>query len=324
MASLKNTSSYVKFVRGTYSAWESLKTQNQVADDTLYFIYENKDAEKGVLFLGHKQIGGEENLTLSLDQLTNVEISDELAKKDILVFDGEDWVNSTLEEILSFDNKVLELDELGALTLAGFKDAQVGQIPQVTSAGLSWTSVNDLSEIQSIRSSIIELEENKLSEVEVKELIADANHLQYTIVENLESIDPEQIENPNSYIYLVPTGDTTGINLYDEYMFINDKLEQVGNWDIDLSNYVTESELNTTLTRYITSSIFETEIGALEDQISDLEAVDTEIKEDITDILTFVGQVGNLDDLITYEENYTLVNQVNELSERLTWQEIEE
>ena len=232
MALLKNTTSYVKFVRGTQTAWESLKAQNQVFNDTLYFIYENANSSTGKLYLGTKQIGGnngEGTAPVSLGELSDVILSTDLANRNILVYNGTSWVNTTIEEILDLNENVFEIDEYDGLTLAGFSAAMPGQIPQISSTGkLSWTSVSKLEDISSMKEEISNLQANSVTELKVSEMIAAADHLQYKIVENLESIKPEQIQNPDSYIYLVPTGDLTGSNLYDEYMYIENKLEQVG------------------------------------------------------------------------------------------------
>lgn len=45
-------------------------------------------------------------------------------------------------------------------------------------------------------------------------------------------------------IYLVPKQDEDENNVFDEYIWINDDWELIGTTDIDLSNYVTKSELD--------------------------------------------------------------------------------
>lgn len=336
MASLKNTASYVKFVRGTKNAWEQLKSSGQVFNDTLYFIYENANSSLGTLYLGNKQIGGGDgqNATpVSIGELADVALSADLASGQILVFNGTSWINTTFDDIIEFNENVLELDQYGALTLFGFNNATVGQIPTVSSSGkLDWTSVGNLSEIQDIKTDISNLKANSITEVKVSEMIAAADHLQYKVVENLESIKPSEIENPDSYIYLVPTGQLSGSNLYDEYMYIENKLEQVGKWDINLTDYVTKTELTTTLGNYatktdltttlgnyITTENFNNRVGSIEGRVGSLESLVDQAFEELEDLQKGVG---DLSALITYDNDYTLVEQVNNLTERLTWQEI--
>lgn len=54
-------------------------------------------------------------------------------------------------------------------------------------------------------------------------------------------------------IYLVPNSGTTP-NIYDEYIYVNNSFEKIGTTEIDLSNYVTNTQLNTTLAAYATTA----------------------------------------------------------------------
>lgn len=96
--------SYVKFLRGTESAFNKLTTKN---NDTLYFIYNSEDASKGSLWLGNKQIitgtsGGGTTTELDLGDLKNVLIS-EIKDKDILSYDATSgkWINRSIDEIVA-------------------------------------------------------------------------------------------------------------------------------------------------------------------------------------------------------------------------------
>ena len=58
---------------------------------------------------------------------------------------------------------------------------------------------------------------------------------------NLQVVDMLPTENiSTSTIYLVPNDDGT----YDEYVYVNEKWEQIGTTEVDLSNYVTLEEYN--------------------------------------------------------------------------------
>jgi len=60
MPTLNTDFHYVKFIRGSVSAWENLNlTPNKIDDDTLYFIYESiNNPKEGKLYLGQKLISG--------------------------------------------------------------------------------------------------------------------------------------------------------------------------------------------------------------------------------------------------------------------------
>ena len=303
MASLQNTTSYVKFVRGTVSAWNQLRAANQVYDDTLYFIYESADATTGNLYLGTKLIGGTgSGGANSLADLTDVIVS-EISNKNILIYSGGSWINGTIEDIINLNTSTLEIDSTGAITIAGFTEAEVGTIPQKNSSGkITWVAPGNLSEITNINNQL----QNIYNKEEVNNLIASVNHLSYKKVGSLDEVNKDATD-ASRYIYLVPTGNLSG-NLYDEYMVIDNQLEPVGSWEVNLNDYITNDQLTAVLGNYITTDTFNTKVG--------------EIETSINPLIEFKNEVGDLSILDTYDENITLVEQVNYLTEKLTWKEI--
>ena len=303
MANLQNTTSYVKFVRGTVTAWNQLRAASQVYDDTLYFIYESADATTGSLYLGTKLIGGTSSGGAnSLADLTDVIVS-EISNKDILIYNRGSWVNGTIEDIINLNTSTLEIDSTGAITIAGFTQAEVGTIPQKNSSGkITWVAPGNLSEITNINNQL----QNIYNKEEVNNLIASVNHLSYKKVGSLDEVNKDATD-ASRYIYLVPTGNLSG-NLYDEYMVIDNQLEPVGSWEVNLNDYITNDELTAVLGDYVTVNTFNTKVG--------------EIETSINSLVEFKNGVGDLSILDTYDENITLVEQVNYLTEKLTWKEI--
>lgn len=303
MASLQNTTSYVKFVRGTVTAWNQLRAASQVYDDTLYFIYESADATTGSLYLGTKLIGGTSSGGAnSLADLTDVIVS-EISNKNILIYNGVSWINGTVEDVINLNTSTLEIDSTGAISIAGFTQAEVGTIPQKDSSGnITWVAPGNLSEITNINNQL----QNIYNKEEVNNLIASVNHLSYKKVGSLDEVNKDATD-ASRYIYLVPTGNLSG-NLYDEYMVIDNQLEPVGSWEVNLNNYITNDQLTAVLGNYITTNTFNTKVG--------------EIETSINTLIEFKNKVGDLSTLNTYEENKTLVEQVNYLTEKLTWKEI--
>lgn len=96
MAYTTQYTGYVKFVRGTPDAWNSLPVKDT---NTLYFVAE-PDAEKGVLYLGDREIAGKEKI-LTLESLANVLISEQIPTNSLLAYDGGKWVNKSLNDIFS-------------------------------------------------------------------------------------------------------------------------------------------------------------------------------------------------------------------------------
>lgn len=76
---------YVKFLRGTPAAWDSISTKDE---DTLYFISE-QGATSGSLYLGNKLISGGTNNVVSLQDLEDVLIGASIPSDAVLIYDSE-------------------------------------------------------------------------------------------------------------------------------------------------------------------------------------------------------------------------------------------
>ncbi len=87
---------YVKFLRGTPTAFENLASKDS---DTLYFISE-QNADRGVLYLGEKLISGGISSATSLEDLADVLIGAGISAGSLLYYDGTQWINKSLNEIL--------------------------------------------------------------------------------------------------------------------------------------------------------------------------------------------------------------------------------
>jgi len=93
------------------------------------------------------------------------------------------------------------------------------------------------------------------TKTEVDNLIASADHLKRKIFDTKELAQEFVDENPDTadqYIYMIPNGLQNDSNKYYEYMLIDDILEPVGNWEVDLNDYFTEDELKQYLESYYT------------------------------------------------------------------------
>ena len=90
---------------------------------------------------------------------------------------------------------------------------------------------------------------------EVEQLIAAIKQGKFEIVAELPASGDANV------IYLVPKSTAQTSNSYDEYVYINNAWEKIGDTDIDLSGYVTDDELTTALQSYLTTSAFNTAIA---------------------------------------------------------------
>ena len=91
---------YVKFLRGTPTAWDSIESKNE---DTLYFIAE-QNATSGKLYLGNKLIADGETAKIdTLRELTDVVLSAGVPNGAVLAYDATEgvWKETVLESLLS-------------------------------------------------------------------------------------------------------------------------------------------------------------------------------------------------------------------------------
>lgn len=93
------------------------------------------------------------------------------------------------------------------------------------------------------------------SKTKIDELIAGVSGLHFLVVQTLPVSDID----PNT-IYLVPKQDVGTQDIYDEFIYIVEEAptpshwEKIGTTEIDLSDYVTDTELETILNDYVTTS----------------------------------------------------------------------
>lgn len=298
---------YVKFVRGSIAAFNKLAEKHS---DTLYFVYENTDAQTGSLYLGTKLISGG---VASLSQIQDI-VLDTVKDGDLLVYNESQkkWVATSISQALNIP--VME----GA---SNDKDGREGLVPtpSIGEQDLflrgdgSWSTITPVA--LNINESIFDFTvagdltlkdfaSAKLNSVptktgnglewietyskdEINSLINNIPSLTRTIIDSTDEIDLTT-EECFHYIYMVPTSTEEG-NKYEEYIVIADGeskiIEKIGGVSstIDLEGYVT------TVT-------FE----------------------------QFTDAVGNLNELVKYTEEATLVDQVNYLTDRMTWKEISE
>ena len=334
MSNIISTNEYVKFIRGTPTAFEKL---NPKSTDTLYFISE-AGASTGKLYLGSKLISGGEASISELGQI----IVNAVKGNDILVYDAEKgaWVNKAVTDVVS--------EMVGA---SDTTDGRAGLVPRpisgdqdkvLTGAG-RWESVSDLlpldSDIFVIRDDKLTLapdfSQAKVGDIlqvgasgalewvqgvsssQIDELLN--NRLIRKIVDSVDSIDTTA-DDATSYIYMVRNSNEEGDDFYDEYIVIGGRIEKIGNTSVDLS------ELNELSTRVgnldkLINGVPESEGQAAVKGLLDV----IDLNEEYITKRTFENTVGDLS-LLSHREfaGSSLVDEINVLSARMTWQEIVE
>jgi hypothetical protein len=162
---------------------------------------------------------------------------------------------------VSFDTNAFVANENGKTTLVGLSEAATGDILRKSSVGnLEWVSSETF--LTAVNEEITTLK-GMLDAIE--------GGVSRQIVGELGEIDVNA-ENADKYIYMVPKEDSSNTNnLYDEYMVINGKVEQIGaNLSGEITGYVKTSTFNTAVqnlnaefSKYVTLEKYNTQVGTL-------------------------------------------------------------
>ena len=177
----------------------------------------------------------------------------------------------------------------------------------------------------------------KIDATQANALIATAvgnlNHLSYQKVGSLNAIDTSAT-NADRYIYLVPQNPGSLDDLYDEYLVIDNKLEKMGQWGVgtlseletavgnleDIVNGIPASGNNPAVPGLVDT------VGNLNDIINGIPASgDDPAVPGLADrVIILETAVGDLSQLYNYDAQnpVSIVNTINEINERLVWQQI--
>lgn len=379
---------FVKFSRGLISTYERL---NRKDPDTLYLVYENENSTSGSLYLGTKlisSVSGGSSIT-NLNDLADVNITDTLTDGMLLQYNastgGGAWEAVPLSEIIpdigSGGNANISIVEaLNEISNPSETDLAVIGTNLYIYNGSNWVQLTDTSlasRISDLESQVghaadvnqnipatglyadIAAIETQLGNVytksEIAEQIAAAQHLRYQIVSDIEDIDPTA-EEAEYTVYLIPKDNSEINDGYDEYFVIDEVLEKIGNWGIDLSDYVQTNDnrlltqtqigkLNAiTLDNNDQIIINASQVGGLIQAIQDNQLIKSvhpgtfEISNDgqlqlvsvpSIDLSGYVqtslynAEVGNLNQLQDrVSTNSTLVEEINAIKTSIAWQEL--
>ena len=340
MAPLNSNIHYVKFMRGSPSAWETLlATPEKISDDTLYFIYETNNQRKGKLYLGQKLIGGD-NIggNIDISDIGDVYIDGEhLSDKQILVYNDttQQWENKSLSTIIKTAVDVMQGATSAAAGTSGLVPVPVAgdQVKFLRGDG-TWVPID----VPVFDSTVFEL--NLEHEITLKDIVqapvgtipvknseggiswanVGAGTIQRAVITMAEL--EEAIANgttTENTIYMVPNSDPEDQhNLYSEYMVISGNLELLGTTvnDINLSNYVTTSTFNTA-------------VGDINNILNDTTDNGVTTPGLVSRVTFLETNIGDLTQLMLSSGNSTLVEEVNtineeldDLDERLKWHEL--
>ena len=159
----------------------------------------------------------------------------------------------------------------------------------------------------------------------INSAIANADHLirkVFNSVEEAETFALDEGENAVNYIYMVLNAESVDeSNKYDEYLYIDGKLELVGNWAVNLEGYATKNDLALKVDKKEGKSLVaDTEIAKLATVEENAESnyinlVDeTELKVDnglLSIIQVSSGKVEGLEELLEEKADKTTIDNLS-------------
>ena len=131
---------------------------------------------------------------------------------------------------------------------------------------MSIIKINELNSITTVDSTNVlpivdsnnETKKVSITQLKVK-LTEDITNLHFLIVQTLPTTDIQ-----TNIIYLVPKSPSGTNDIYDEYVYINNNWEKIGNKSIDLSDYYTKTQVDNLIPTIPTNiSSFTNDVGYL-------------------------------------------------------------
>ena len=92
---------YVKFIRGTQSAYDALLPEKKDSN-TLYFIYDSNTPQNIKLYLGGQLISSTNNIN-SLQNLSDINLQPIIENNSILIYDNfqQEWTNISFQDLIN-------------------------------------------------------------------------------------------------------------------------------------------------------------------------------------------------------------------------------
>lgn len=201
------------------------------------------------------------NLDVEVDNLT-----DNVNKIALNVDENTNDINTLEQNYTTLRNEVLEQEE----TLNHLDDTKADKtsIPTKNSQLENDSNYATKSEIPDVSEFIKKTVDDLVNYYKKSETYtqSEVNQLIGAIKTISMKVVPERPETGEAnIIYLVPSSKATIENIYEEWIYVDNKWELIGSTQVDLTNYYTKEEINTLLFDYITSNDLE---EALKDYVT--------------------------------------------------------
>lgn len=225
---------------------------------------------------------------------------------------GSETVEDIAANVESVSKIVDELDDVlnaegGLIDQVDDLKNQVGQTAEETGGAATGL----YGEIDRIDKELTEKANTADVEKAIAEAVAGADHLKREIVSALPAIDDA---DPNT-IYMIPSGLQEDDNKYYEWILIDGVFEQVGSWEVDLSDYAKASDLTnltttvTNLNQTVIDNKTETD-KAIQDLNDAVDALETEVDTKVDKVYYTIPALDENGDPILDDEGNPTTKQV--------------
>lgn len=329
---------YVRFQRGTQEAYNKLKDAGRLNDYILYFIYDPNDASVGTLYMGSRLISGGDATVISsaLKDLTDVVIN-ESGENYFLVQNTEGkWVSTSLEAVTALIKDQLGEPDLSNLatkeelklltaqistletTVNNKVDKVTYQVPIVDENGDPVLDEEGNPTYEEVEGTLVTPEDRE----KLNALVLDEDG---SGIEISGTVNAENVQGLGTWI-------TTNANTYIKGLTENNLSQAV----LDKLNYITAVEeahfvvVDGTLKFHddITNTLKAVANGdfnfikSVDENVFSVTSGLLELKAIPSNILTPV--LGDLTTLPNAAEDFTLVDEINNIYKSITWTEIDE
>lgn len=331
---MADTFNYVRFQRGSRAAYDNLKSKNRINEYTLYFVYDVNNDAIGQLYLGSRLIssGNATTISNSLKDLTDVIIKDNSANCILVSDTNGNWVSTSIdnvikliqqefdlsnyitkEEFQSLEDKTIILEE----TLNNKVDKVIYQVPVLDNDGNPTFDDNGNQIYEEIAGALISPEDRKKLNALI--LNEDDNKIEISSsinAENVQGLGLWITQNSNSYI--------KQLNENNFAQSINDKLNYITNVDTQYLSAVNGTLSLSDETINALSKNVNGTTGFIKSVNTDIFAVDNTGKLDLIAVpsSTLTPVLGDINLLPNKDKNFTIVDEIKNLYEIMTWSDI--
>lgn len=328
---------YVRFQRGTQSAYDSYKQSGRLNDYTLYFTYDPKDPSIGSLYMGSRLISGGDATVIAsaLKDLTDVKITDNSANCFLVQNTEGIWVSTSLNSVTALIKSQLGEPDLSNLVtkdeLQLFKtkvstlensinnkvDKVIYKVPILDENGEPVLDNNNNPVWEEVEGTLVTPEDREKLDALV--LDEDGNGIEISGIvnaNNVQGLGTWITTNANTYIKGL-VEDNLSATILEKLNYITSVTDNlvVVNGELDLNKSISNTLSSITNGDFNFIKTVNTDIFKVS-EVGNLDLISLPIRA-LTPVL------GDFTKLPNYTNGFKLSDEISNIYDILTWSEIE-